>query len=98
MRGRTAKDEYQLDEQLRREESIKTEVIVELREQNRVLLASQERLLAALCEAQASLQTYRISALENTRQAIQSSTDCIPGCTKHYWGTADGWHRKGETK
>lgn len=68
---RTAKDERDYVENLRREEPIKTEVIVELKQMNRVLLENNARILQALIDAQDSLRAYRVAALEQTRRGAR---------------------------
>ena len=102
---RTAKDEHEYDESLRREEAIKTEVIAEFREHLKeaarlaanhmeALIAQGEFLRQALCV----LQSYRNRELEALKQyaADVQAGHCVPTCTRHVWDNADGWHRKGE--
>lgn len=98
--ARTSKDEYRYDAQLRREEKIKTEVIVQLRDQNKALWRAQRDLLASLLAAGNTLQTYREGALHNAELAIQhyEHGSCVPGCTKHVWNSVDGWHSTDEMK
>lgn len=94
---RTKKDEDDYNKHLRREEPIKTEVIVELRDQNKSLWQSQANLLQALIEAQDALRVYRMQALEIARKrASQSDGHCVPGCRKHEWDSENGWYRVGE--
>jgi hypothetical protein len=95
---RTQKDEDNYNANLRREEPIKTEVIVELREQNRNLLANQVWLLRALLSAESVLAIFRAQVLEQTEALLASNSKCIPGCLLHEWHDADGWHRQGEGK
>lgn len=97
---RTAADEARFYEQLRREEPIKTEVIVELREQNKRLLENQQRTLTALIEygdllaaSIGMLRAYRLDALRLTERAIEDGSHCLPGCQRHEWHSIDGWHR-----
>lgn len=101
MSKRTAKDERDYSEHLRREEPIKTEVIVELRKHNRLLLENQERALEALVSATDSLvsaltalNNYRRSHLEATKAARGSESQCVPNCKRHKWDTEDGWTRQ----
>lgn len=95
--SRTTKDEKEFDAGLRREELIKTEVIVELRASNRQLWETQAVLLTALIEAQDALRVYRIAALGHAKALASRSGDpCVPGCSRHVWDTNDGWHRTDE--
>ena len=93
---RTQKDEDDYNLELRLEEPIKTEVIVELRRQNAGLWASQAKLLKALLAAEEALRLYREGALAYAEQAANDTSHCTPGCKAHYWDSVDGWHRKGE--
>lgn len=86
--SRTAKDEYKI----RRESDIKTEVVVELREQNRILFAEGKTLLKALIEQTDLVQGYRRRHLDDMLRAQE--TDCAIGCDKHVWEDKDGWRRK----
>lgn len=98
MKGRTAKDEAEFVEHLRREEPIKTEVIIELHNTTARLLQNQETLLEELIRAGDALRTYRSELLEQTKRAIQHQTHCVPGCTRHDWDDVKGWVRKEPTK
>ena len=91
---RNQADEAKFDAQLRREEDIKTEVILHLREHNKRLIATTGKLLSALIDAQNSLQEYRTDALARVEWMKTQTGDCIPGCTEHVWDSTDGWHRK----
>ncbi|MBU0959873.1 MAG: hypothetical protein KKB31_08040 [Nanoarchaeota archaeon] len=93
---RTAKVEAGFVAELRREAPIKTEVIVELREQNRALWESQARLLSALIAAEDALRVYRALTLERSIACGSSDSKCVPGCDRHRWDDADGWHRTAE--
>lgn len=95
---RTAKDEADYNLNLRREEPIKTEVIVELRNHNRALLEAQVRILEALIQANDSLRVYRMASVAAVKFALASSGSCAPGCTKHEWHNSDGWHYKVENE
>ncbi len=102
---RTKKDEDQYNEELRRESPIKTEVIVELRELNKTLLANQVTLLKSLIdisEAQAeslrALNVYRRQLLQQSKDAVMSDTHCVPGCNRHRWDNVDGWHSVAESQ
>ena len=91
---RTQVDEDKFDAELRREEAIKSEVIVELRDSNvelrTGLIATLERLIAVSEEA----QNYRRQVLASLRRTAEQPTDCVPGCRRHRWDTSDGWHRR----
>jgi hypothetical protein len=91
--ARTAKDEREFDAELRREEGIKTEVIMELREQNRQLWQSQVNLLRSLLLAEGALAVYRQHALVGAERAVKAEGDCVPGCVRHRWDDKDGWRR-----
>ena len=93
---RTQKDEDEYNAILRREDSIKTEIIVQLREQNKTLWTSQATLLEAVIRAEDALRIYREQALAIAQQAANSSSRCTPGCTRHRWDDKDGWHREDE--
>jgi hypothetical protein len=96
MSKRTAKDEQQYDEQLRREMPIVGEVLSEFRRQNSELWKSQVDLLRELIAANEALLLYRRRALENSARALTMCDDvhhCVPGCTRHEWRDRDGWHR-----
>jgi len=93
---RTAADEYKYDQQLRREEKVKSELIQELRQQNRVLWQNHQRLLEALLAAEESLRVYRTRQLKVTEQALLQQYHCVPGCTQYRWDDKDGWHRTDE--
>ena len=91
---RTAIDEQEYIKELRREEPIKTEVIQELRQQNKQLWQSQVMLLEGLIRAEDALRVYRLTVLERARHAVQGEdSHCIPHCTRHHWDSCDGWHR-----
>ena len=92
-RKRSKKDEDDYNDTLRREEPIKTEVIVELRHLNQILLTNQQLLLEALIQSSDHLRTYRVQALERTKYALKSTSHCVVGCTNHTWDDVDGWHR-----
>lgn len=104
MKKRTAKDEYQYDEELRRESDIKREVIAHLRQQNRELMEDRKRLLDALLhmgEAEtrnlAALAVYRQQVLESTRRRLEEGAPCCSyGCAEHVWDTVTGWMRRSE--
>ncbi len=94
---RSVKEEKAFSDNLRREEPIKTDVIVELRAQNKMLWANQVSLLTNLINAEDALRVYRLNLLEQSKAcAGDSATHCVPGCTKHEWRNSDGWHRKSE--
>lgn len=88
MEKRTKKDEDDYNAELRREEPLKTEIIVMLRADRKRLLLNQQKLLTNLLHATADLQLYRAQVLERTEQALK--VDTIPG---FYWDNVDGWHR-----
>lgn len=90
---RTAKDEAEYVKSLRREESIKTEVIIELRQQNKDLWTTQATLLEALIANSDALRVYRQEALERARWASAHAGSCAPGCQRHTWDSNDGWYR-----
>lgn len=90
--GRTKADEVEYVANLKREEPIKTQVIVELREQNRNLWTSQARILQALLDAEAALRVYREVSLQQARLAADDPSPCRPGCKRHRWDDVDGWH------
>lgn len=92
---RTAKDEAAYVLNLRREEPIKTEVIVELRAQNHELWQTQVKLLEALIAANKSLEVYRERQLGQAKWCLEQSAShgkCVPGCARHQWNNLDGWH------
>lgn len=91
---RTAKDEANYNAGRRREEPIKTEVIAELREQNKQLWQTQVTLLDNLLRDAEAIFIYRSRALASAKANAESSSSCIPGCTRHTWDSKDGWHRK----
>lgn len=88
---RTAKDEAEYNAHLRREEPIKTEIIQQLRADNKVLLTNQQRLLTNLLLAQQDLATYRAEKIASAEMALATG-----GVSGFYWDNVDGWHRKGE--
>lgn len=97
---RTAADEAQYVAHLIREEPIKTEVIVELREQNERMRENQRNLLHQVIDygdllvaAITALRVYRVNALKSTEREMEDGSDCVPFCGKHIWDTCDGWHR-----
>lgn len=102
--GRCSYDEYKLDEELREQEEIKTEVIGEMRQQITTLLENQQRLSEALIaegdllvQSLSALRIYRERVLEYTTRTIgerQRGNDrCVPGCSRHAWDTTRGWTR-----
>lgn len=99
--SRTQKDETKYDEQLRREESIKTEVILELREalrtahrNNAVMTREAIRYSQELSQAIEALAFYRQRFADQSEQWVSTSSPCLPGCDRHEWRTEDGWHKK----
>jgi hypothetical protein len=93
MSKRTARDEAQYLAELKREEPIKGEVIAELREQNGILWKNQLTLLRELIAANDALRVFREQALTRAAKAVAAGGDCVPGCRKHAWDSAKGWHR-----
>lgn len=99
---RTKKDEDEYIKHLQREEPIKTEVIVELRGHNKLLLENQKRLLEALIASEETiikdkqaLLVYRRQLLDATKHMISNDgSSCVPGCKKHVWDSADGWKKR----
>ena len=103
MRKRTSKDEQLFDESLRREESTKTEVILELRNENKRLLQNQQRTMAALIQtgdlllqSLEALRIYRVQILQGTESALKSNSPCVPGCRTHHWDTEHGWRTRSD--
>lgn len=96
MPKRTPHDEYEYDQHLRAQEDIKTEVIVELREQNRLLIENQRTLLHNLIEATTALNVYRGNLLTATERACRErqSSPCASDCDRHTWDTVKGWQRR----
>jgi hypothetical protein len=101
--GRTGYDEYQYDEQLRAEEDIKREVILELRDGYKTILGNQERMFLnliatsdLLVESLLALRVYREQGLTQTRREIAAAEEshCVGHCRKHAWDSVDGWKRK----
>lgn len=95
---RTQKDEDSYNAILRREEPIKTEVIIELKQANQRLLENQERLIRSLLEMSDQLRVYRVQALANVELANRSPSHCLSGCTRHEWNDVDGWRQKGASQ
>lgn len=95
---RTAKDDREYEANLRREGPIKTEVIAELREQNRALWKTQASLLGALINAQDALRVYRVLALNQAKSFSEQTGRCTPGCRLHEWHHDNGWYRAGERR
>lgn len=95
---RTKADEAAYIAELKREEPIKTEVIVELRAELDLLMQDRITLLEGLIVATDQLRIYRVGMLERSRrlQNEASRTHCGFGCKKHVWHDADGWHRTDE--
>lgn len=95
MKARSSKDEYTYDQQLREQEAIKTEVINDLREQNRVLLLTQENLLRNLINAESALAGYRRNTLAATERANAkaNASHCTTDCARHSWDTVAGWKK-----
>jgi tagatose-1,6-bisphosphate aldolase len=101
---RDAADEVEYDDSLRREEGIKTEVIVEQRDAIEKLLVNQERTMATLIQmgdlvaaTLGSLRVYREHVLTTTRANLTAVRDretyCVPGCRRHAWDAQEGWRR-----
>lgn len=95
---RTTEDEQLFDKRRRQEESVKTEVIIELRNENRKLLQNQQRTVTALIQtgdllmqSLEGLRVYRVQVLQLTESALKSDSHCVVGCLKHYWHTESGW-------
>jgi len=93
MGKRTAQDERLYEEELRREEPIKSEVIAELRSENQWLLSNQARLLTSLIDANDALRVYRSEILKQTLTRIQRPGHCSAGCQRHRWDMKNGWQR-----
>lgn len=100
---RTSLDEYQFDQNLRREEDIKTEVIVELRNENRGQREALKRVMETLNRQSKMLRDslainehYRSFVVKQLEGELASDSHCKPGCTKHVWHDSDGWHRPEE--
>lgn len=92
---RTKKDEDDYNAGLRREEPIKTEIIVALQAQNKTLLENQARILSSLVAAEDALRVYRVQMLEQTQRWINTEwKELFAG--KFVWDDVDGWHRAGE--
>lgn len=90
-----------LDEQLRREESIKTEVIVELKNHNKALINANIRTIEALVsqtnyliENLKVVNHYRTMMLNQSRIAVNDTSHCLENCSRHEWSREDGWKRK----
>ena len=75
-------------------EDIKSEVIRELKEQNKELWISQERLLIGLIDATEALKIYRMKQLRIARASIDDNSKCLPECKQHEWDFVKGWVRK----
>ena len=101
----TVKDERDYVEELLREEPIKSEVIVELREHNKHLLNNQVVLLTTLVQmtdsligALTSLNIYRRDLMASGQRLSKDQGSCAVGCQRHEWTSEDGWTRKGDAK
>jgi hypothetical protein len=101
--ARSQKDETRYIENMHREEPIKTEVIVELREalqqslDNNVVLATQlVKLTDDYADALKALGVYRRNFKESVQKAANRHNSCAPHCERHAWDSIKGWIRKNE--
>lgn len=88
---RTQKDEAQWLEQVRREHTLSSDIIRQLRNERQFLLANQQRLLTSLLQSDEVIHGYRTQVLADTERLLKS--DAISG---FYWDDVDGWHRNGD--
>lgn len=100
--GRTGYDEYKLDEELRAEEAVKSEVIGEMRTQLKHALENDQVLTTTLIATTSllqssldALQTHRERHLQWVNDQLRDidSGRCVPGCRRHDWTTEHGWFR-----
>jgi hypothetical protein len=102
---RTQADEVEYDENLRRENTVKTEVILHLRKalkdslNNSSILATElTASTTALSQALASLAVYRGQFAVDAKKRAERGEMCAPYCTEHAWHDEDGWHRTDEPR
>jgi hypothetical protein len=95
---RTQKDEDDYNLVLRREEPIKTEIIVKLRDENHLLWESQVRLLDALNAANRALLVYREQQQTFAEARSKQSFHATMVIQGYRWDDVDGWHRTNEEK